>query len=88
MKIRGRLITAFLIMTIFPVILMLICVTAILDNQYNILTDSYNIKKSSYDSSDIILNPTNLFYNISRRDYEILSQIISTDAQKFLDKDF
>lgn len=88
MKIRGRLITAFLIMTIFPVILMLICVTAILDNQFNILTDSYNIKKSSYDSSDIILNPTNLFYNISRTDYEILSQLISTDPQKLLDKDF
>lgn len=88
MKIRGRLITAFLIMTIFPVILMLICVTAILNNQYDILTDSYNIKKSSYDSSDIILNPTGLFYNISRTDYEILNQLISTDPQKLLDNAF
>jgi len=75
-------------MTIFPVILMLICVTAILNNQYSILADSYNMKKSYYDSSDIILNPTNLFYNISRADYETLSQVVSTDPQKLLDKDF
>ena len=88
MKIRGRLITAFLIMTIFPVILMLICVTAILENQYDILADSYNLKNSHSDSSDIILNPTDLFYNISRADYETLIQIASTEPQKLLDKDF
>lgn len=88
MKIRGRLITAFFIMTIFPIVLMLICVTMILNKQTEILADTYNMEESCYSNTDIILNPATFFYNVSRHDYETAGQIIEESPEKLLDKDF
>lgn len=88
MKIRHRLITAFLIMTFCPIILMLICVTIILGKQSEILTNSYNIEKSYSENSEMILNPATFFYNVSRADYEAINKIIEKSPKKFLDKNF
>ena len=88
MKIRGRLFTAFLIMTIFPIVLMFICVHAILGKQTEIMTDSYNISKSSYNHYDVLLNPVDVLYNISKKDYKTISEITNDNPDQFLDRDF
>ena len=88
MKIRHRLITAFLIMTFCPILLMLICVTVILNRQTEILANSYNIEKSYNTNSDMILNPATFFYNVSRADYDAICTVIEQSPDKLLDKDF
>lgn len=88
MKIRGRLFIAFLIMILFPIGLMLICVHTILDKQSEIMADSYNISESSYQNSDIIINPVTFFYNISKKDYEIIDDLVCESPDKFLNYDF
>ena len=67
MKIRSRLYTAFLIMTIFPIVLMFICVHVIGGKQVEFMADSYNINESSYNNYDVLINPVTLLYNCSQK---------------------
>ena len=84
MKIRSRLFTAFLIMTIFPIVLMFICVHIILGKQAEFVTDSYNISESLYKNYDVLVNPVAYLYNISQKDYKALNRIANKNPDKFL----
>lgn len=88
MKIRSRLFTAFLIMTIFPIVLMFICVQAILGKQTELMTDSYNINESSYNNYDVLINPVTFLYNISQKDYKAVNRIANKNPDRFLEMDF
>lgn len=88
MKIRGKLITAFFIMTIIPIALIFLCISIILDKQNEILADTYNMKETSYHNYDIILNPVSFFYNVALSDYEAISKIANNLPDQFLDEEF
>lgn len=88
MKIRSRLFTAFFIMTIFPIVLMFICVHIILGKQAEFVTDSYNISESLYNNYDVLVNPVAYLYNISQKDYKALNRIANKNPDTFLNKDF
>ena len=61
MKIRGKLITAFFIMTIIPIALIFLCVTAILNRQNAMFADDYNMEDDTIRNYDIVLNPVSFF---------------------------
>lgn len=88
MKIRSRLYTAFLIMTIFPIVLMFICVHVIGGKQVEFMADSYNINESSYNNYDVLINPVTLLYNISQKDYNAINNIANKKPDKFLETEF
>lgn len=88
MKIRGKLITAFFIMTIIPIALIFLCVTFILEKQSDLFATAYNLKASSYKQYDIILNPVSFFYNISQADYRTVNRLANNSPEKLEDQDF
>ncbi len=69
MKIRGRLIIAFLIITIFPLLLMSVCTNLILTNQTEILENSYQTETST---TNFIFNPLQVLYSMTMTDYNEL----------------
>lgn len=75
-------------MTICPLILMLLCVSLILNKQSDILENSYNVEETLADDSDMILNPSTFFYKISRVNYEAINKIAVSSPEKLLDKEF
>lgn len=85
LKIRGRLIVAFLIITAFPLILMSICSNLILSNQTSILEDSYQTETST---TTFILNPIHVLYNMTMSDYNELVKIADTSPDDFSNKDY
>lgn len=88
MKIRGRLIIAFLTMTLFPIVITLLSVHFILDKQSDMLAESYSINQEKYNSLDIVLNPVNFIYNITFSDYKQLKSIADKTPEKLLDKNY
>lgn len=85
MKIRGRLIVAFLIITAFPFALMSICSNLILSNQTSILEDSYQAETSV---TSFVLNPIHVLYTMTMSDYKELVRIADTTPEQFSDKDY
>lgn len=85
MKIRGRLVIAFLIVTLFPMIMFCICGNFILEKQSNALKSQYNLEAESY---EYLLNPYKLLYNITVRDYDQLADTADTHPEKFLNTDY
>lgn len=85
MKIRGQLIVAFLIITALPFFLMTVCFHVILSNQTTILEKSYQTKTSTV---GILLNPMQILYTITLRDYESLVQTADTNPDQFLDQSY
>lgn len=88
MKIRGRLIIAFLIMTLFPIVITLLTVHFILNKQSDMLTESYRITQKNYSSLDIVLNPVSFIYNITFSDYTNLKSVTKQTPDKLLDKSY
>ena len=82
MKIRGRLIVAFLIITACPVALMSICSNVILSNQTAILEDSYQAKTSA---TSFLLNPIHVLYSMTMSDYKQLAEMADTTPDCFAD---
>lgn len=88
MKIRGKLITAFFIMTIIPIALIFLCVSFILEKQNDILVDTYNMRGTGYHNYDIILNPVSFFYNVALTDYQAINKIANNSPDRLQDKEF
>lgn len=75
MKIRGRLIVAFLIITAFPLALMSVCSHLILSNQTSILENSYQAETSI---TSFIINPIHVLYSMTMADYKELVKLADT----------
>ena len=86
MKIRGKLITAFFIMTIIPIALIFLCVTAILNRQNAMFADDYNMEDDTIRNYDIVLNPVSFFYNISLSDYQLIYKMTQDSPNQLLNK--
>ncbi len=85
MKIRGRLIIAFLIITACPFILMSICANIILSNQITELADSYQAETSTL---NVLMNPIHVLYTMTQKDYTHLVDIADTTPDKLADAKF
>lgn len=80
MKIRGRLIVAFLIITIFPLFLMSVCTNLILSNQTKFLETSYQTETST---TNFIFNPLHVLYSMTMADYNDLVEIADSSPETF-----
>ncbi len=85
MKIRGRLIIAFLIITIFPLFLMSVCTNLILSNQTEILENSYQTETST---ANFIFNPLHVLYSMTMTDYNDLVSAADTSPDTFSNKSY
>lgn len=88
MKIRGRLIIAFLIMTVFPVIITFLSIWFVLNRQTNLMANSYGFNQDTISSVDIFLNPFSFFYELTVTDYTELKKITDDAPDRFLQRDF
>lgn len=85
MKIRERLIVAFLIITAFPLFLMGVCSNIILSNQSTILENSYQTETTA---SSFIFNPLHVLYTMTKADYMDLVAIADTTPDDFTDQEY
>ena len=69
MKIRGRLIIAFLFVTIFPLALIAVSYNMILTNQASTLEDDY---QSDISSENLLLNPIHILSTATMTDFRDL----------------
>lgn len=86
MKIRNRLLTAFVIMTILPLLLTLCCISFILHKQTIHCQDNYNIPRKAYRNLDFIVNPLNFFYQATLSEYQSLASTIKENPDKILEQ--
>jgi signal transduction histidine kinase len=82
MKIRGRLIVAFLIITVAPLLLMMISAQVILRQQNAILKSSYQAKTSI---SGFIFHPIHVLYTMTMEDYDSLVDISNKNPDQLCD---
>ena len=85
MKIRGRLIIAFLIITIFPLLLMSVCTNLIISNQTEILENSYQTETST---TSFVFNPLQVLYSMTMSDYNDLVDMADSSPDTFSDKSY
>ncbi len=88
MKIRSRLIIAFFIITLFPLVIASLTFHIILKDQKNTLAHSYHVNLNNYNGLDIVLNPFDLFSNLTVADYTAIQQIAETNPNQLLQTDY
>lgn len=85
MKIKGRLITAFLIIIMIPVILITASISLILNYQMNSIQENYDIESNTL---QIITNPMRVLNRATRGIYNDIKVISLRTPEKFEDKAF
>lgn len=85
MKLRGRLLTAFLIITALPLILLLITGGTIVRFQSNSIEENYDIKS---DTLQVITNPLKILNRITRGVYNEIIITGTNEPEKFEDKGY
>ncbi len=82
MKIRNRLLIAFVAMTIFPLLLTLCCANFILRKQS---TPYQNKTNQSYSHFDFLMDPLSFFYQTTLAEYRMIETAIEENPDQFLD---
>lgn len=85
MKIRGRLIVAFLIMTVFPLCAGAASFHAILQNQTETLIEYYGANPAEYRNYGVVLNPVKVLYGITLKDFTDIAEVAQNDPNRLLD---
>lgn len=85
MKIRGRLIIAFLFITIFPLALIALCYNTILTNQASTLEDDY---QSDISSENLLLNPIHVLSTATMTDFRNLVHVADTNPDLLIRRDY
>ena len=80
MKIRTKLIIAFLIMILFPFGMSVLCVHFVMERQTTFLKSNYDIESSDYELS---LNPITIIFNVTMNDYVALVQTADQNPDRF-----
>jgi len=81
MKIRNRLLVAFVIMTIFPLLVTLCCTNFILRKQSIQYQDS---PSDGCNTFDYLLNPLNFFYEITLTEFNKIEAALKENPDRFL----
>lgn len=84
MKIRGRLIVAFLIMTVFPLCAGAASFHATLQNQTDTIIEYYGVDPKDYKNYRILLNPIKVLYNITLKDFTTITNVADSAPDKLL----
>lgn len=85
MKIRGRLVVAFLLVTLFPVLMFLLCSNFIFHKEVDFLNDTYHIESDSWKH---LINPYQLLHKITQYDYQALCNTAENHPEKLLDRNY
>lgn len=85
MKIRLQLMIAFLIVTLFPVAMCLLCGYSILHHSSKTLQENYNLETEGY---DVWLNPYQILNKVTFSDYEKLVKIADNQPDTLKDSNF
>lgn len=85
MKIRGRLMIAFLLLTLFPVLLIAFCSNLILSNQAALLGDRY---QSDTSGIVLLLEPIHFLYSATKEDFKTLTSVADANPDKFRDSEY
>lgn len=85
MKIKGRLITAFLIIIMIPIILMATALGAIINYQNNAIYERYEIETNTW---QLIANPMVLLNRLTRGIYNELKTYALRNPEMLEDKEF
>lgn len=85
MKIRGRLIVAFIIMTAFPLCAGAASFHIILQNQTETLIEYYGADPADYKNYRTILNPVKVLYNITLKNFTDIATVAANDPDRLLD---
>lgn len=85
MKIRLQLTIAFLIVTLLPVVMCLLCGYSILYRSSKTLQENYNLETEDY---DIWLNPYKILNKVTFSDYERLVEIADKEPDQFKNADY
>lgn len=88
MKIKNRLIVAFLIITLIPLFGVTICFHQINHRQTEMLKESYSTDPGCYDDYGFILNPIQLLYSLTLNDFNTLTETSCKTPDKFIDNDY
>ncbi|MDE7051337.1 MAG: HAMP domain-containing histidine kinase [Lachnospiraceae bacterium] len=85
MKIRSRLIVAFLIMTVFPLCAGAASFHKTVQMQADTLIAYYSADPADYEGYGFILNPVQVLYNITSKDFNTISDIADQHPDRLLD---
>lgn len=85
MKLRGRLLTAFLIIAALPMILLLITGGTLVRYQTNSIEENYDIKS---DTIQVVTNPLRILNRITRSVYNEIIITEMNEPEKFEDKEY
>lgn len=83
MKIKKRLIIAFLIITLVPVILSVSIGTMLIKYQGMLMQQSYDI---SSDTVQIIMNPMRILDGITKKIYQEMMEVLEEEPEKMADR--
>ena len=82
MKITNRLIIAFLIITLIPLLGGTICFHEINKKQNEVLSESYSTDPKYYSDFEFILNPVQILYSLTLNDFNSLTELSENDPDK------
>lgn len=85
MKIRGRLIVAFLIMTVFPLLAGAISFHRTVQIQADNIIAYYSADPDDYKGYGFILNPVQVLYKITSKDFNTIANIAENNPGRLLE---
>lgn len=85
MKIRGKLVVAFLLITLFPVGMFLLSSNFIIHKEADSLNDNYYIECDGFEN---MINPYKLLHKITERDYNMLIDTAENQPEKLLNTEY
>lgn len=85
MKLKSRLLTAFLIITALPVFLIVIAVSGIISYQDNAIKQTYDVKANTI---NVLSNPLQLLNKLTRGVYNEIVITAANEPEKFEDNNY
>lgn len=87
MKIRGRLIAAFLIITLFPLCAGAVSFHKTIQEQTDSLINHYSADPGIHEDYGLVLNPLRVLYSITLEDFNAVAGIADHHPDELMDKD-
>lgn len=85
MKLKSRLLTAFLIITALPVFLIIIAVSGIISYQDNVIKQTYDVTTNTI---NVLSNPLQLLSKLTRGVYNEIVITAANEPERFEDSDY
>lgn len=86
MKIRSKLLVAFLIITIFPTLIMFLCITVILKQQTTVFEKEFGLSDHVIESYELIRDPLTFYQMLTESDYDMVLETLNSSDKISLSK--